>query len=86
VRYTVSITDSAAKEIKRLPQKETARIIAKLSALQDDPRPPGCVKLEGSREDMWRIRSGDYRAIYVIDDKAKRVEVRRVRHRSKAYE
>ncbi len=52
--------------------------------LEQTPRPHGCTKLEGS-EDEYRVRAGDYRILYVIDDKAKLVTVARVRHRRDAY-
>jgi len=52
--------------------------------LEQNPRPHGCTKLEGS-EDEYRVRVGDYRILYVIDDKAKLVTVARVRHRREAY-
>ena len=54
-------------------------------ALAEDPRPLGCKKLKG-RKDQWRIRVGDYRVVYTIDDAKLLVEVTRVRHRSEVYE
>ena len=53
--------------------------------LAAEPRPPGCRKLAGS-VNRWRIRIGDYRVIYLIDDEARQVEIVPARHRSKAYE
>ncbi|MEI6084420.1 MAG: type II toxin-antitoxin system RelE/ParE family toxin [Verrucomicrobiota bacterium] len=49
-----------------------------------NPRPPGCKKLKGYH-DLWRVRLGDYRVIYSIDDRARAVDVNAVRHRSEAY-
>ena len=45
----------------------------------------GCLKLEGSDENLWRIRIGDYRVIYTIDDGIKIINIRRVRHRKDVY-
>ncbi len=58
---------------------------AKLRALAEDPRPRGCKKLAG-REDIWRVRVGDYRVLYQILDDALLVLVVRVRHRKDVYE
>jgi mRNA interferase RelE/StbE len=61
------------------------RIDRKILALADNPRPAGCKKLKGYR-DQWRIRIGDWRAVYLIDDTAKLVIVTRVAHRREVYE
>jgi mRNA interferase RelE/StbE len=60
------------------------RVLAAIERLQTNPRPSGCVKLTGSRND-WRIRVGDWRVIYSIDDPTGRVDVSAIRHRSDAY-
>lgn len=60
------------------------RIISRLELLARDPRPAGCAKLEGTA-DLWRVRVGDYRIIYAIDDRARTVDVSVVRHRRDAY-
>ncbi len=60
------------------------RIISRVEALTADPRPHGCAKLQGAA-DLWRIRIGDYRVVYAIDDNARLVDIRVVRHRSDAY-
>ncbi len=51
------------------------RIISRVEALATNPRPPGCVKLQGAT-DLWRIRVGDYRVVYSIDDTARLVDIR----------
>jgi mRNA interferase RelE/StbE len=56
-----------------------------LENLADNPRPPGCKKLKGGDKE-WRIRVGDYRVVYTIDDAKLLVEVTRIRHRSDVYE
>jgi mRNA interferase RelE/StbE len=60
------------------------RIISRIEALASSPRPPGCVKLRGA-DNLWRIRVGDYREIYSIDEGAHIVDISTVRHRSDAY-
>ena len=84
-RYAVELKASARKELERLPSKLIERIFPKLEALGDDPRPAGCKKLKGGQQE-WRIRVGDYRVVYVIDDAKLRVSVTRIRNRSEVYE
>jgi len=83
--YHVVLASSAEKELKRLPGPLIARIIERLESLTCNPRPPGCKKLKGGDRE-WRIRIGDYRAVYTIDDAKSLVEVTRIRHRSAVYE
>jgi mRNA interferase RelE/StbE len=61
------------------------KVFLRVEALATNPRPPGCRKLRDS-DDEWRIRIGDYRAIYIIDDQNAAVEVTRIRHRREVYE
>jgi mRNA interferase RelE/StbE len=56
-----------------------------LENLADNPRPPGCKKLKGGDKE-WRIRVGDCRVVYTIDDAKSLVEVTRIRHRSEVYQ
>ena len=65
--YRVALTTSAEKELHGLPAKIVARIIARLEGLVSAPRPPGCKKLRGG-DGEWRIRVGDWRVVYTIDD------------------
>jgi mRNA interferase RelE/StbE len=67
MRYTVEIDTKAAREIRALPKAEQRRIIAKIEALADNPRPSGGIKLSGA-SGFWRIRSEVYRIIYQIQD------------------
>jgi mRNA interferase RelE/StbE len=68
-----------------LPATVVARIVPRLERLASTPRPPGCKKLKGGDKE-WRIRVGDYRLVYVIDDKAGIVDVTRISHRRDVYE
>ena len=82
--YHVLFARSARKELEALPDSVASRVLRRVTTLANDPRPPGCKKLAVS-ENLWRIRVGDYRVIYSIDDDAKLVDVVAVRHRSDAY-
>ena len=81
--YQVALARAAAKELLALDAPLARRIYAKIEALAIAPRPPGCKKLEGGGG--WRIRVGDYRVIYTINDTRRVVDVSAVRHRSDAY-
>jgi mRNA interferase RelE/StbE len=82
--YDVYIERTAERDLKKFPASDFYRIISRIRALTENPRPTGCHKLSGSKTD-WRIRIGDYRVIYEIDEKAKVVKVMRVRHRREVY-
>jgi mRNA interferase RelE/StbE len=84
-KYSVSFASSAEKELKKLPGQLIARLVPRLESLASDPRPSGCKKLRGG-DGEWRIRVGDCRVVYTIDDAELRVEVTRIRHRSEVYE
>ncbi len=82
--YEVYIEKAAENDLKRLPTNTFHRIIPQIRTLAENPRPSGCRKLTGSKND-WRIRIGDYRVLYEIDEKTKAVRIMRVRHRREAY-
>ena len=82
--YEVLIERTAEHDLKSLPTTLFNRIIPRIKALAEIPRPSGCHKLAGSKND-WRIRIGDYRVLYEIDDAHKRVRIFRVRHRREVY-
>ena len=84
-KYSVELKPSARKELERLPAKLIERIFPKLEGLEVEPRPAGCKKLKGGQLE-WRIRVGDYRVVYTIDDVKLKVSVTRIRHRSEVYE
>lgn len=84
-KYAVEVKPSARKELERLPAKIIERIFPKMEALGSEPRPRGCKKLKGGQLE-WRMRVGDYRVVYVIDEAKLRVSIMRVRHRSEVYE
>jgi mRNA interferase RelE/StbE len=77
--YRVAVARSAEKELHRLPPKDVTRILAGIEHLAMVPRPAGGDK-------QWRIRVGDYRIAYEIDDRTRAVDVTRIAHRREAYE
>ena len=81
--YNLLIRRSAAKEIEALPPKDRRRVVEKIQALADNPRPPGCEKLSGA--DKYRLRQGDYRILYEIPDRDLIVTVVKVGHRRDVY-
>ena len=82
--YCVFLERAAEKDLGRLSARLHERVIAAIQELSRNPRPPGCPKLAGTDND-WRIRVGDYRVIYEIDDALREVHVNRVRHRREVY-
>jgi mRNA interferase RelE/StbE len=83
VTYRIVIKKSAAKEIEALPQKDRLRVIERIRALAEDPRPSGCKKL--SKQEKYRVRQGRYRILYQIEDGELLVIVVRVAHRKDVY-
>ena len=83
-RYSIQIKPSAVREIEAIPQKKLRQgIVRRIHALADDPRPPGCEKLTG--QDKYRVRQGQYRIVYSVEDQLLVVNVVKVGHRSSVY-
>ena len=82
--YDITFARSARKELERLREPLRSRVFRRIELLGTDRRPSGCRKLEGAK-DLWRIRVGDYRVIYSVDDARRIVDVNAIRHRSDAY-
>lgn len=83
--YQVLIKTSAERDVRRLPGDVRERVASAILALQEEPRPPGVRKLKGRDRGGWRIRVGNYRVVYGIDDNLRQVIVYRVRHRRDVY-
>jgi len=84
MRYRVILPKSVQKELDRLPDDTANRVLARLAALETNPRPPDVKELKG--RNGWRIRIGDYRAIYEVHDSAFQVLVITVGHRREVYQ
>jgi mRNA interferase RelE/StbE len=82
--YTVELSAHAQRQFDKLPLSVQGRILPKLQALVSVPRPSGCKKLEGA-SDLYRIRVGDYRVIYEVQDERLLILVIEVGHRREIY-
>ena len=82
-KYELRFRPSVSKDVAGLPQKELKRILARIEALRDDPRPAGSVKLSGM--EYYRIRQGNYRIIYEIVDEVVTITVIKIGHRKDVY-
>jgi len=82
--YPIEFTRPAERDLRRLDRMMVPRVVQAIDALAQEPRPPGVRKLVGS-EHTYRIRVGDYRVVYLLEDKAPCVLVVRIRHRGEVY-
>lgn len=81
--YELRFKASVAKDLKGLPRVDILRLLAKIETLRTDPRPPGSEKLAG--DEKYRVRQGDYRVLYSIDDQQVIIEVVKIGHRRDVY-
>lgn len=81
--YTVQLLPAAVRAIRKLPPEGKRRVQAVIEVLGDDPRPPAAKKLTGRVE--WRVRSGDYRVLYRIEDDILTIVVVDAGHRREIY-
>lgn len=81
--YRLLIKPSAAKELQALPTNDRKRVVTKIQGLASDPRPPGTEKLSG--EEKYRLRQGDYRVLYSVDDSQKILVIVKIGHRRDVY-
>ena len=82
-KYELVFKKSVSKDLRRLPKKDVARILKRINALSENPRPPGCEKLSG--QERYRVRQGVYRIVYAISDQLLCVTIVMVDHRSEIY-
>ena len=82
--YNVRLLRSTEKDLRKIQKSRLPAILEAIEALKENPRPTGCRKLVGS-ESAYRIRLGDYRVIYTIEDTIRIVEIDRIRHRKDVY-
>ena len=82
--YTVRITRTAEKQLKKLPPPYQSRVAAVIASFEIEPRPTGCKKLSGE-QDAYRVRVGDYRIVYDISDNEVTVLVLKIGHRKEIY-
>lgn len=84
MKYTVVYGSSVRKDMRRLDKGIQEKLFAAANALCDNPRPHGCRKISGYPH-RWRIRVGDYRVVYDIDDNVITVHVIKIGHRGDVY-
>lgn len=82
--YRVIVRPRAQRQLDKLPLKLQIRLVKSMQTLRDDPRPPGCKKLRGE-SNLYRIRVGDYRVVYAIEDDVLIVYVLQLGHRRDVY-
>lgn len=81
--YRLQIKPWAVKELETLPLKDRRRVVSRIQKLAADPRPPGCEKLSG--EELYRVRQGNCRILYSVQDTDLVVIVIRIGHRREVY-
>ncbi len=81
--YSLFLKRSAAKELEAVPAKDRRRIVGRIEALAADPRPPGVQKLSGAEK--YRVRQGNYRILFTIDDAERRVVIVKLGQRGDVY-
>jgi mRNA interferase RelE/StbE len=82
-RYEVRFKPSVAKDLREMPKPDIRRILRRIEALREDPRPSGCEKLSG--QERYRVRQGRYRILYTVADAEVVVEIVKVAHRREVY-
>lgn len=83
-KYTIDFKKSAFKELQKLPKKEISKITKLIASLATVPRPSGCKKLKGF-SNLYRVRSGNYRVIYSVEDQILVIEILEIVNRKDAY-
>ena len=82
--WHIAFSRAAAQQFQDLPRKDQRRLAARIDALAENPRPPGVKKLAGEDE-LYRLRSGDYRLLYTVKDATLIVLVVKIGHRREVY-
>jgi mRNA interferase RelE/StbE len=82
-KYRVLLRKSAAGELSRIPKKDLLRILERIRLLEEEARPQGREKL--SAQERYRVRRGDDRIVYSIDDEKRTIEIFKIGHRSEIY-
>ena len=81
--YKLIVQPSVARDMKSIPKGDRLRILRRVESLPANPRPSGCVKVDDPA--TYRVRQGDYRIVYEIDDKARNVTIFKIGHRREVY-
>jgi mRNA interferase RelE/StbE len=81
--YNLVTKKSAERELRAIPKQDLRRVVMRIQGLAHQPRPTGCEKLSG--QERYRIRQGDYRIVYAVDDEQRTVEIVKIGHRRDVY-
>jgi mRNA interferase RelE/StbE len=81
MKYTIEIDNTALKKLKKLPKKVRDSIIQAIDELADTPKPKGYKKLKGSHKNKFRIRQGNYRIVYKIENSMLKILIIDLGHR-----
>ena len=84
MKFRITLGRSASKGLDSLPPKILARAVERIESLSENPKPHGCRKIAVG-EDLWRIRVGDYRIVYHLDEDNLAIDIITVRHRKHSY-
>ncbi len=82
-KYKIEVKKSAEKELRKIPKKELIKIIDQIGSLADNPHPPGSKKL--TNQEKYRIRIGNYRVLYNVEDEILTIFIIKVGHRKEIY-
>ncbi len=82
-KYKIAVKKSAERELEDIPKKDLRKIVKKIQSLANNPRPQKSQKL--SHKEQYRIRQGDYRIIYSVQDKESTVHIVKIGHRREIY-
>ena len=85
MKYSILFLPAARKALGKLPKADQMRVDRHILELADDPRPPGAIPLKGAAKGLWRVRVGDWRIVYQIEDRQLVVLVVSVAHRREVY-
>jgi mRNA interferase RelE/StbE len=85
LKYEVTLETKAKRQLIKLPDADLRRVIEALDDLTDNPRPLGVKKLKGKHTGMYRIRIGDIRILYVVNDKTRTAQIWELGKRSNVY-
>jgi mRNA interferase RelE/StbE len=83
--YKIVLKKSAQKELSKLPVSIVNKVATVIDDLASNPRPYGAKKLEVQKIELWRVRVGDYRIVYSIEDVVKVIEIQKIGHRKDIY-
>lgn len=83
--YKIIFDNSAEKDLDNLTKQVIGKVVRVINKLANNPRPPGVKKLKVADENLYRVRSGDYRIVYAVAEEIKIINIRRIRHRKDVY-